>query len=84
MDFNNVCDDSKDSILSNCKNKQTFINLLGQKLESANIKVIHAKRDADALIITEALQLATSGEIVLVGEDTDLLILIIPHTNITL
>ena len=66
------------------KTKQTFIiDLLGRKLESANIKVIHAKGDADTLIIKEALQLATSEEIVLVGEDTDLFILLLYHTSVS-
>ena len=62
----------KDTFLSNMKNKQAFINLLGCVLEQTR----HATGDADVLIIQTTSQSALSDNTVLVDDDTDLVILL--------
>ena len=72
---------SKDDLLTNTKNKQYFINLLGYVLENAGIRVVHAIEEGgvDVLIVNEALTLATHVEnIQVVADDTDILVLL-PH-----
>ena len=69
----------KDIFLSNQKNKQRFINLLGKQLEETEVKVHHAENDADVLIVQTALTQSATNEVVVIGEDTDLLILLLYH-----
>jgi len=71
----------KDEFLSNKENKQRFINLLGKHLEMAGCDVHHAKGDADLLIVKTALVVAKKGWTILVGSDTDLLVLLIHYTT---
>ena len=63
------------------ENKQLFINLLGKSLEEAGCKVVHASGDADVLIVKTALELAQTGETILIADDTDLLVLLCYHAN---
>ena len=78
---NNRLDESKDSFLSNSKNKQSFTNHLSHKLRSKDIAVGHAKSDADTLIVKYVLQSSNNVDTVLVGEDTDLLVLLLHHVT---
>ena len=48
----------KDSFLSNPKNKQRFLVLLGQALENERCVTHHANGDADLLIVTTAIESA--------------------------
>ena len=73
---------TKDAFLSNHTNKQHFIQLLGEKLTNQGCKVFHDKGDADLLIVKKAIQSAASMDTVLVGDDTDLLVLLISHTSL--
>ncbi len=57
-------------------NKQLFINLLSHKLEQAGCVISHAQQDADLLIVRTEVQ---SADTILVGDVTDLLILLIYH-----
>ena len=41
----------------------------------------HARSDADVLIIQTAIQSSSTANTVVVGEDTDLLILLLHHAN---
>ena len=66
---------SKESFLSDLQNKQHFVELLGQHLEEAGITVFHATSDADVLIMQKAIDSADVQDTVLVGDDTDLLVL---------
>ena len=72
----------KDMFLSNKKNKQSFILLLSRSLEQIGCHVSHARRDADMLIVQTAIQSASRSNTVLIGDDTDLLILLCFHTPI--
>lgn len=67
---------SQQDFFSNTHNKIEFITLLSSHLEAANCTVYHASADADCLIVNTAIRVANTGATsVLVGEDTDLLIL---------
>ena len=69
----------KNEFLSNQENKQRFINLLADKLRFAGCSVLQAAGDADLLIVQTAVQAALSHNTVLVGDDTDLLVLMLYH-----
>jgi len=71
-----VCTVRKDKFLSNNANKQRFIHMLGTKLEQQGCDVLHARADADVLIAQTAVTLANQHDTVLVGDDTDLLVLL--------
>ena len=71
----------KDEFLSNKANKQRFINHLGDRLQRSGYTVIHATGDADLLIVQTAIQSARSVPTVLVGDDTDLLVLLCYHAE---
>ena len=70
----------KEVFLANKKNKQRFINILGQKLEDAGCTVHHALGHADHLIVKKAVELSETTEI-LVSEDTDLLVLLLHYAS---
>ena len=67
---------SKAKFLANKTNKQQFIKMLRDQLEMNNCKVHHAPGDADLLIVQESVESATMSTTILVGDDTDLLILL--------
>lgn len=74
----------KAEFLSNKINKQRFVNLLGKELEKSHCEVYHADGDADLLIVLKAIESAKTQETVLIGDDTDLLILLCYHTTFDL
>ena len=67
--------------LANSTNKQQFINIPGNYLEK-KCKVYHTPGDADVLIVQKAVESATLMDTALVGEDTDLLILLCYHASL--
>ena len=67
----------KDNFLANPKNKQRFINMLSRFLQEDNCPTYHAEGDADVLIVKTAVERNT----VLVGDDTDLLVLLCFYTR---
>ena len=76
-----ICSMLKDVFLSNKTNKQSFITLLSSHLQQNNIVVIHAEADADVLVAQTAIESAASSDTVLVGDDTDLLILLCSNSK---
>nr|XP_054767556.1 uncharacterized protein LOC129274841 [Lytechinus pictus] len=72
-----VIKSKKEEFLANEVNKQRFINLLSKRLERAGCVTIHARNDADVLIVTTAVESARVIDTILVGDDTDLLVLLI-------
>ena len=66
----------KEDLLSNKDSKQQFITMLGQSLEHVGCETRHAKGDADVLIVETTVHSAMSCETTLVGDDTDLLVLV--------
>ena len=70
---------TKDVFLSNLSNKQRFIEAVGQRLSARGCKVLHDQSDADVLIAKTAIESEASLDTILVGDDIDLLILLIHH-----
>lgn len=66
----------KNEFLCNKVNKQRFLNMLSSFLEKAGCTTIHAKGDADILIAKTAVESSKVVNTVLIGDDTDLLILL--------
>ena len=67
----------KDEFLNNKANKQRFIHYVSDNLERAGCSVDNAKYDADALIVLTAVASARHKETELIGDDTDLLVLLL-------
>jgi hypothetical protein len=67
--------------VSNSHNKQAFINILCEKLNEYDIRYKNAVDDADLFIAQTAVDCALSSEVIVIGEDTDLLVLLIHHVN---
>ncbi|KAK3933066.1 Hydrogenase transcriptional regulatory protein HupR1 [Frankliniella fusca] len=66
--------------LSNNRNKVQLISLLTERLQGNGVEVVQADGDADTVIVQTALAVARrAGCAVVVGEDTDLLILLLHH-----
>ena len=71
----------KDAFLNNKANKQRFVHYLSDNLERAGCRVDHANDDADVLIVLTAVASARYKETVLIGDDTDLLVLLLHHAD---
>ena len=56
--------------------------MLSTELEKSNCKTYHAPGDADLLIVQKVVQSATTSKTVLVGEDTDLIVLLCYHASL--
>jgi len=69
----------KEDFLSSTNNKAQFILQLGSFLEMNGIVVRHAPGDADLLIVETAIKISRKKATVVIGEDTDLLILLLHH-----
>ena len=66
----------KDSFLSNAENKRHFIAMLRQYLADDGCDTLQAVGDADVLIAKTAVASAATHPTALVGDDTDLLVLL--------
>ena len=71
------------TFLNNTENKSQIIDLIASSLKKANCSVVHSVEDADVDIATHACKMASSRDVTVVGEDTDLLILLL-YFSITL
>ncbi len=54
---------------------------MSQNLRSTGCTTIHAESDADVLIVQTAVECATRINTVVIGDDTDLLVLLIYHAE---
>ena len=74
-----------DEFLNNKANKQRFIHYLSDNLDTVRVKagciVDHAKYDAGVLIEQIAVSSARQKETVLIGDDIDLLVLLLHHAE---
>ncbi|CAM1292184.1 Uncharacterised protein r2_g127 [Pycnogonum litorale] len=73
---NKLLTTTKERFLSNETNKNNFIILLKQHLESEGVRTTQASGDADCLISQTGVDLSTLGPTFVIGEDTDLLIIL--------
>ena len=78
-----ICSMKKDVFLFNKTNKQRFITLLSSHLQQTGIVVVNAEADANVQVSQTAIDSAASNETVLVGDDTDLLILLCCNSKST-
>ena len=76
FDSSMVAKVKKEEFLANKVNKQKFILHLGERLQQSGCTVNRAAGDAGLLIAQTAIQSARSLSTVLVGDDTDLLVLL--------
>ena len=56
--------------------------MLSSKLQAHGVKTLHAESDADLLILQTAVDSATNSATTVVGEDTDLLLLLRLHAEV--
>ena len=71
---------TQEQFLSNDKNKIRLISILKTFFEKAGCAVYIAEDDADLLIINKAIQKSSNIQVTVVGEDVDLLVLLIALT----
>ena len=71
-----------DAFLSNGNNKQRLINLISEKLREKGCFVINAEGDADYHLVQAAIAASRSHITTLIGEDTDLLVLLLYHATL--
>ena len=72
----------KTQFLSNTENKQRLIHLLSECLEKSGFSCCHAPADADVMICRTAVTLLKSKcNVTVVGDDTDLLVILIHMTK---
>ncbi|KAL8619980.1 hypothetical protein ACOMHN_015262 [Nucella lapillus] len=69
----------KEVFLSNKNNKQRFIKFMSEALRCQGVRVLHEKGGADNLIVRTALECAAVHKTTVVGEDTDILVLLLQH-----
>lgn len=67
----------KETFLANGENKQNFIEMLSKIMNLHGIETKHASADADVLIAKTAIQSSIGKPTILLGEDTDLLVLLL-------
>lgn len=72
----------KDIFLGNLNNKQNFINMLSRYLQLSGCQTHHSQEDADLLIVQTAVSSANMRNTALIGEDTDLIVLLCFYTNL--
>ncbi|CAC5420603.1 unnamed protein product [Mytilus coruscus] len=86
VNFNNETpiNTKKDEFLLNSENKQYFINTLGEKLKDGHVQVTHAEDDVDLMIVFTAIEKSEQHTTTVIGEDTDLLILLCYHSQDTI
>ena len=70
------------SVLAYKENKQRFINHFTKDLEKIECVVDSAEQDIDVLIVQTTIASAQSKDTILVGDDTDLLVLLLHHADI--
>ena len=74
---------NQEAFLANCINKSRLLTKLKPHFLTKGIQVKQAKGDADSLIVSTVIDEASKGEspVVLVGNDTDLLVMLITLAN---
>ena len=83
LDPAKACTVTKEKFMGCSANKEQFISLLCTLLDKeSNMRTCVADDDADTLIVKEALQMSLTMSVEVLGEDTDLLILLIHHVNV--
>ena len=74
----------KDLFLSNSDNKQRFVCMLGEFLEGCGCTVSFSRDDADVDIVEKGIQLVQEFNTVIVGDDTNLLVMMLDRFKDTM
>ena len=70
----------KTPFLANPRNKQKLIYLLASEIQKEEcVDAKHAREDADVDIVQSACAISTTCPVIVVGDDTDLLVLLMHH-----
>ena len=77
-------DTTKEKFLSNSSNKSVLVSMISRKLSVSNISSIYWRDDADTTIVKERLQYSLLGNVGVVVEDADILIILIHHFDINI
>ena len=72
---------SASSFLGTSQNKSQFISFLKEHMTASGLEVHQAEGDADWQIVSCTLQKATTRPCILIGDDTDLLVMLLYHTK---
>ena len=72
----------KRKCLSNPVNKQKFIELLQNDQQKSGCCRVNADSNADCRIVQTTLLQGRENNVALIGEDTDLLVLLLHHINL--
>ena len=72
----------KEDFLSSESNKKSLIGMITVRLRQNGCHVIQAEGDADVDIVKAAVTMSTTRSTTLIGEDTDLLMLLLYHGNL--
>lgn len=82
FDGSMVIKSKKEHFLAHSRNKQKFVNMLSAQLQKTGCRTIHAEGDADVLIAKTAVSSAIQRATTVIGEDTDLLVLLCFHADL--
>ena len=74
----------KENVLSNEANEQTLIQMIMERMRQSSFDVIQADGYADVEIAKAAINMSAFKPTTLVGEDTDLLVLLLYHVVVSL
>ena len=69
----------KEEFLSNKVNKSRFLHFLAKYMQERGFVVVQAQEDADVPIVQTAIESSISSITVVIGDDTDLLVLLLCH-----
>ena len=70
---------TKEKFLLNKENKHAFLLILSSYMNSNDIATTHADGDADLMIALTATEQSLISTVIVIGKDTDLLVLLIHH-----
>lgn len=70
----------QEDFLSNVYNKSRLINMLKVTLQAHGVRTLQAQNDADVLIVDTAVELSHTTAVAVIGEDVDLIVLLMAKT----
>ncbi len=76
-----ICKEKREDFLANTSNKVNLIQMLATHFNSCGLKATICQADADVPLVQEALEYAKYQVTILVGDDTDLLVLLCFYPN---
>ena len=78
---NTVFNGNQEDFLCNTVNKEKLISSLSLELQNQGCKAIVCDGDADVMVVQTAIYLGAKSNVTVIGEDTDLLVLLLYHAQ---